>query len=219
MSGFGKSQAGVWQLSERSYTLMPWVIIDHKDDELIRAIPYQKPATFETEFTEPGIYVIHPTSYDYEAGKVDALLMRIWERENCGVFIDEGMNLGNSLALRQIFAAGRTHRTPVILCTQRPKKIELAVFTEANFIQCFFLQFVEDRERIEDYLPRSDEVDWGAEIRDLPDYHSLWYDVRARQVVLLRPVPSTTAILERFRQRLAPPEPTTEAKPKRFALL
>jgi len=205
MTGTGKSQAALWQLSDRSYTLMPWVILDFKRDDLIAQIPHTKEITYEEPLNTPGLYIVRPGPTDVEDGHVDAFFIKLLEHENVGIYIDEGYMMKNSSGLNAVLTQGRSKRLPVIFLTQRPKLVSLFAFTEAQFIQVFYLQFQQDRDRVQEYFPS--HVDIDDVVKDLPEHESLWYDVKQREVVQLRPVPGLDTILARFDERLRPPEP------------
>lgn len=203
MTGTGKTQASLWQLSERSYDLMPWVIFDFKRDDLIAQIPYTTEINYDAPLDKPGLYILRPAHDDIEKGLVDAFLIRLLQQENCGIYVDEGYMMKSSTALNAILTQGRSKRLPLIMVTQRPKLISIFAFTEAQFIQVFYLQFEQDRVRVQEYFPPDVIID--ETVKDLPEHESLWYDARQREVVQLRPVPGLATILGRFDERLRPP--------------
>lgn len=217
MTGTGKSQAALWQLSERSYDLMPWVILDFKRDELIAQIPYTQPINYDASLDKPGLYILRPGPLDVDEGHVDRFFLRLLDMENCGIFIDEGYMMKNSSGLNAVLTQGRSKRLPIIFLTQRPKLISIFAFTEAQYIQVFYLQFEQDRGRVQEYFPSDVDVEV---VKDLPEHESLWYDAKQREVVQLKPVPSLDTILRRFDERLKPPEAPviipTETASERF---
>lgn len=201
-TGSGKTVAGLWQLSERSYDIMPWVIFDFKGDKSIAEIPY----TIEIQITdpppsEPGLYIVRPLPDDGEA--VDAFLMACWRKERIGLFFDEGYMIGNgkgdSRAFRALLTQGRSKNIPMIILSQRPAWLSRFAFSEADFYQIFWLNDIEDRKRVQGFLPR-ERADLHAR---LPNYHSIYYDVGKDKVDLLRPVPNSDSILATFERRLA----------------
>lgn len=215
-TGSGKSQAGLWQLSERSYTEIPWTIVDFKQDKLIAQIPYTTELQLN-EFPEgPGLYVIRPLPDDSEA--LDEYLMKVWHSENHGLFIDEGYMIGNgkgdSRAFRAVLTQGRSKRIPMITLSQRPAWLSRFAFSEADFFQVFWLNDVEDRKRVADFLPLSKE----QRERRLPLYHSTYYDVSDDELLLLKPVPDFGTVLATFERRLAPTEAAKKQKPLKIAI-
>lgn len=204
-TGSGKTQAGIWQLSERSYTSMPWVILDFKRDVLISQIPFTTPIALGFVPREPGLYIAHPNPGDEE--KLEAYIWDIWAAENIGLFVDEGYMLGHSRALQAVLTQGRSKRIPAILLTQRPSWITRFAFSEADYIQVFRLTDERDRKTVRSFVPYDSD-------KPLPEYYSIWYDVARDKIDLLRPVPREGRILDTFRARLGPraePRPEPEA--------
>ena len=58
-TGSGKTVAGVWHLSHRSWRKMPWVIVDYKGDELIARLPATEIRNWKVP-SEPGLYILRP---------------------------------------------------------------------------------------------------------------------------------------------------------------
>ncbi len=214
-TGSGKTQAGWWQVSHRSIETMPWIVFDYKNEDLINATPYAQQLDVRDAVPEkPGVYIVHPVAEsDDEA--VENLLWRIWERENVGVYVDEGYMIPNSGALRAVLTQGRSKHIPVIILTQRPKWVSRFIFSEADFMQIFWLNDADDRKTVERFIPE------GAYKR-LPDFYSLWYDIGRDRLLTLEPVPDSRAILDGFAKRLAPKqgeiasqgEPNEKPKPR-----
>lgn len=222
-TGSGKTQGAVWQLSERSITTIPWVILDFKRDVLIAQIPFTNPISLGVVPRNPGIYIVRPNPGQED--QVESYLWTLWETENIGIFIDEGYMLGRSPALQAIYTQGRSKHLPTITLTQRPSYITRFAFSEADFIQVYRLTDARDRKVVKEFVP----YDFEAQ-RPLPPYWSVWYDDRADRVSILRPVPDMARIIDTFRDRLGPksePEPDATETPnlgpapsqKRFILI
>lgn len=197
-TGSGKTVAGIWQLSERSWPYMPWIIYDFKRDALIAQIPNVREISLSELPYEPGLYVVRP-----RPGQQDELenqLMRIWERGGIGLYVDEGYMLQKSQWFVAILTQGRSLRIPVITLIQRPRFITQFVFSEADFMQIFWLNDKQDRKRVEEFVP------YDLSER-LPPYWSIWFDAPADRVTILRPVPKEDTILARFAERLPQPPP------------
>jgi len=212
-TGGGKTQAGVWQLSERSIDVIPWYILDYKRDKLINKIPFLKEATLTDPIAEtPGVYIVHPLPDEDEA--VEQFLWNIWNHENVGLFIDEAYMLKKSPAFRALLTQGRSKNIPMITLTQRPVWVTQFVFSEANYYQIFWLQHFQDRKTIQPYLSFDLE-------KRLSPYWSVWYDISADATFVLKPVPGEAQILERFRSRLGTVAATETAQKniKRFRVI
>lgn len=212
-TGSGKTQAGIWQLSLRSYTTMPWVIVDFKKDKLIGQIPYTQIIDYNDPIDKPGIYILQPHPTHVE--EVNDFLLRIWEQENVGVFIDEaymiGAGKGDGWGYRSLLTQGRSKHIPMIICSQRPSRLSLFTFTEADYFQVFHLTFLQDRKRMSEYMP------YDIETR-LPEYYSTWYDVSKDKSLVLRPVPDADTIISTFEDRLRTAAPQTPGKPRKIAI-
>jgi hypothetical protein len=196
-TGSGKTQAAVWHLSLRSWDVVPWVVYDYKMDELINSIDGVRHIDTSEVPKHPGIYCVHPFPDDFES--VQKQLWKIWERENIGVYVDEGyMICTNSMpnpAFRSILTQGRSKHVPVIILSQRPVWLDRFVFSESDFYQVFALNDARDRRTIQAFAP----ADFDER---LPDYHSFYYDVGADKIIVLKPVPKKQAILEAFDSRM-----------------
>jgi hypothetical protein len=93
---------------------------------------------------------------------------------------------------------------PIITLTQRPTFIDKFVFTESEFFMTFQLNNSQDRKKVMEYVP--------FDISEpLAQYHSYYYDVAARKMTIVKPVPTGDDIVDVFYRRLAPlrkePEP------------
>lgn len=194
-TGSGKTQAAAWHLSRRSWDRMPWIIVDFKFDGLLNSIEGVKEVRItDNPPTRPGLYIVHPMPHEEAA--VEAFLWKCWAQENIGLYIDEGYMIGNSEAFRAILTQGRSKRVPVIVLSQRPVWMSRFVFSEADFIQCFWLNDKRDRQTVQAFMPVNIS-------RRLPPYHSVYYDVGDDTAVVFAPVPDRAAILGGFAARLA----------------
>lgn len=196
-TGSGKTLNGVYQLSQRSWDKMPWIIIDFKRDPSISLIP-----TVEMDISDPlpdlpGLYIIHPMP-DQKAELHD-FFMRVWEHENIGIFVDEAYMIGqHNAGYRTILTQGRSKHIPVITLSQRPVAVDTFTFSEADYIQVFELSMRRDRKTVEENTPLTmDELD-----EPLPEFHSFYYDVKKNQVHRLGPSPDMPAIIKIFESRL-----------------
>lgn len=194
-NGSGKTAGAVYQFAWRSYTKMPWLVFNYKEDDYIDAIPGARELGMREPIPkEPGIYILRPPPV---AGSIDDVLFRINERRNVGAFIDEGINVGeHSKALRLVLTQGRSRRTPLIFLTQRPVFIGKFPLTEAKFIQAYFLQAKVDRATISEYMPTSVNA-----LESLQEHHSFYYDAEKRRLAKLGPVPFGDEVLDIFDAR------------------
>lgn len=204
-TGTGKTRKGVWVLSHAPFDKLPYFVLDYKLERLFSRIDRIKEVGLTEKLPKaPGLYVIRPTPDDDDA--VEAWFRKIHERENCGVYVDEGYGLkANSLALRAVLTQGRSKRLPCIFLSQRPSWISPFVVSEADFLDVFQLTLPQDIQKVSEIMGREN----AALSQSLPEYHSLWFDVSKAKSFVMKPVPGDDEILDRLDTRL---------KPKRKAL-
>jgi hypothetical protein len=197
-TGSGKTVAALWHLSNSNFDVRPWVVIDFKTDENINSIPRANYIGLNENPKRPGIYIVQPHPEDDALGN---FLDRIWQRENTGVYVDEGYmmseNAKTEKRFKTLLTQGRSKRIPMIVLTQRPAWISRFVFSEADFFQLFHLNDTRDIKTVDSFLPT------GSLIR-MPDFHSVYFDVSANRVTYLSPVPPEDEILEKIDDRLRP---------------
>lgn len=195
-TGSGKTQGAAWLLAHRSYDVMPWIVLNWKHDELLNDIPGTKEMTVTAKVPKrPGLYMTHPTPADADA--VDDLLWRAWERENVGIYVDEGYMISpRSAAFQAVLTQGRSKRLPVILCTQRPAWVTRFAFSEADFIQLYQLTDTRDTKIVKQFMPLPIETRLPA------PYYSWWWDNARNYKAVLQPVPDRNTILDAFHSRL-----------------
>lgn len=209
-TGSGKTYAALEHLSLADIEDKPWIIVDFKRDDVIQEIPYTIPMDVDAKIpTRPGIYKVQPKPW--EDGVVDGLLMRVWERGDTGIYVDEGHMLDpRGDGLRAVITQGRSKNIPLIHLSQRPKWVSKYVATEPEFHRVFRLQDPDDiafvRKFTDKWIFRNRET--GEDIY-LPEFHSYYHDVARHQTNTMPPGPDLQELLERFDQRLA--------KKKRFA--
>jgi hypothetical protein len=196
-TGSGKTQAALWHLQKRDYTSKPWIIIDYKGDENIAKIPGLRDIGIkEKPPRHRGLYVVRPLP-DIDDEAVDLLMKRIWENENTGVYLDEGYMIGRfNKYFRTLLTQGRSKHIPVITLSQAPAWVSPFIFRESEFIQSFHLQTPDDAKRIRQFMP-------NADIENLDDYHSYYWNVLDRELTYLGPVPKLNEILNRFDSKRA----------------
>jgi hypothetical protein len=198
-TGSGKSQAGLWHLSMRSWDVMPWTLFDFKDDDTIRTIVPHRDISLGEVPTRPGIYRVTVDNAQDRREEINDHLWRIHARGNHGVFVDEGLQVAGMSSVDAINKQGRSKHIPVIFLYQRPVgQRNVSVVSETEFLQVFHLKKKSDRDVIAETFP--DEYEHLAYER-LPKYHSLWHDDDAETVIKLKPVPPMETIAAMFRAK------------------
>jgi hypothetical protein len=197
-TGSGKSQAGAWHLSYRRWDLMPWIIFDPKQDELLGQIGATEIDITKKPPKKPGLYIAHPVP-ESDDEDVENFLFQIINNKNAGLYFDEGYTIPkNSRSFRRILTQGRSQHVPAIVLSQRPVWMDRFVWSEASYIQYFGLTDNEDRKRLAGFV----RFDPHA---PMPRFHSKWFDVQQQASFGLRPVPDKAHILGLFNHRLHSP--------------
>lgn len=193
-TGSGKTFLAVWLLGTRDWHKRPWYIIDFKGDKLIEEIEPNEVSVYSDPPRKPGLYVIRPIkNRDDEA--LEVFLWKVWEKENAGVYVDEGYMLGNrNAAFSALLTQGRSKNIELITLVQRPVWVDKFVFSEANHFYIMKLQLEGDRKYISEYLD-------NTQINRLPKYHSYWYNADEQTGAHLKPVPGRSEILATFDRR------------------
>ena len=196
-TGSGKTVAALWHLSNANFDAMPWVVVDFKTDENINAIDGVEYIGTQDNPKRPGIYVIQPHPSDPTFGD---FLERIWQRENTGVYVDEGFMMGENSKVENRFITlltqGRSKHIPMIVLSQRPVWMTRFVWSESDFFQVFQLTTKKDEKTIEDILPSNT-------VLNLPDFHSVYYDVGKKRISYMGPVPDAPVIIDKIQERLS----------------
>jgi hypothetical protein len=193
-TGSGKTHAAMWHLSNASFTARPFVVIDPKREELIAQIDGARYIDIGEIPKYPGIYVVNPVPSD--APLLDAFLTSIWDHENVGIWIDEGLMFGTGDGIDACLTQGRSKKIPMIVLMQRPVWVSRFVVSEATFIQYFGLSDKRDQLTVQSFAPNL-PVD-----QYLEQYHSFYYDVPKRKNYHFKPFPTAVKILARINSRL-----------------
>ena len=193
-TGSGKTHAAIWHLSHASFDIRPWLVIDPKREELIAQIDGAEYIPIGEIPKYPGIYVVNPIPSD--APLLDKLLLDIWDHENIGIWLDEGLMFGNGDGVDAVLTQGRSKKIPVIFLMQRPVWVSRFAVSEATFVQYFGLSDKRDQATVQSFaenLPIS---------VPLEQYHSFYYDVPKRTNYHFKPMPEAQTILNRINARL-----------------
>jgi hypothetical protein len=193
-TGSGKTQAGIWNLSRRNYFRTPWIVLNFKGDELIDSIPRAEHVELGYVPKHGGIYIVHPLPAATE--EMQAYLWKLWERQNVGIFVDEGYMLSDDAAFQALLTQGRSRRIPMMVLSQRPSWITRFAFTEAQFVQLFSLTDRRDLKVVSQFVSYND-----IESLVLPEYHSLYFDVARNRSWIFKPVPPEGELLDTFERR------------------
>lgn len=199
-TGSGKTTFGAWILSHSRFDKQPYVMVDYKRDSLLGQIDATEIDVKDRLPKAPGLYVIRPKP-ETDDDNVDAFLTRVWERENIGLYFDELYMVPQKAPIRWVMTQGRSKHIPVIGLSQRPVYMSRFVVSEADFYSIFRLKHPDDKKVLAGFV--------GSELmRDehdnLPEFHSLYYDVAQDIHFRMLPVPSEENILQRLADRLRP---------------
>jgi hypothetical protein len=197
-NGTGKTQAGAWLLSKQDLKVKPWVILDYKGEEMLNSIARIRHIDFNEVPDKPGLYILH--SRPDLGDETESWLWKVWQKENIGVFIDEGYMLPEIRkgAFSALLTQGRSKRTPVITLSQRPVRVDRAAFSEASHLIAFDLNDKRDHKSLEEVVPT------GFMKETVPKFHSRWYSVKKDKIWIMKPVPDADQIVDDINVQLEP---------------
>lgn len=201
MTGSGKSVFASWLLSHSSYDRRPWLIVDHKDEEIFSQINRKLLTEIDPGDgvpSKPGLYITRPLPESDDAA-MSQTFDKIWRQGDTGIYVDEGALLDRyDRSFNTILVTGRSRHIPVIFCCQRPVGASQYVFTQSNNFAVFQLEGVDDQKRVKSYL--------GEELTaPLPTYHCRWRSRADRSTIMLAPVEDPETIVDRINRRAPGP--------------
>ena len=200
-TGSGKTTMAAFLVSHADIDKKPWVIIDYKGEQIFDDIEkadrdvITNIKTTDTAPRKPGLYRVEPIPGEDDRN-ITEFLWRIWERQNTGIYVDEGHLLPNSDALKAVLVTGRSRKIPVIMISQRPVWVPREVFSESNHHVIFDLSREDDRKVAGSFVTPT-----GEAVPRMRDYHSLWNDVGRNRRFQMRPAPPAEQSIERIIER------------------
>lgn len=202
-TGSGKTVAGLWHLSKQDIDNRPWVVIDFKGDKNIQNIDRAQDIEYSADLNKlkPGIYILR--SMPDDKVELNDWFLRVWERENMGVMVDEGFMLESRGDLAKGFnmclIQGRSKHITMIILSQRPVWMSRYVLSEASFIQMFSLNDSDDTKGVKRFVSDRDDL---SVLNKPQRYHSYYYDVAEDDLIVLSPVPPADDILDAIDEKL-----------------
>lgn len=204
-NGTGKSQFGAFVLSKRDLKNNINIIIDYKGEELFSRLERAREIDLNEHPDKPGLYILKSSPHLND--ETESWLWGVWERENRGLFVDEGYMLPDDGAFRAILTQGRSKHIPVITLSQRPVEISRFVFSEASHVALFHLNDERDEKTVKAFTPKG-FVDWVPPAFEaagrLPKYHARWYSIKEDARFIVKPVPDADEIIEAIDAQLEP---------------
>lgn len=194
-TGSGKTHAALWHLGNASFLSRPYLVINPKREELLEGIERITPMDVTDDIPKyPGLYDIQPLPRD--ADLVQDLLIRAWDNENVGIWIDEGLMFGDGEGVEAILTQGRSKKCPCIFLMQRPVWVSRFAVSEATFVQYFGLSDKRDRATVKSFAENL-PVD-----EPLGKFHSFYYDIPRKKNFLFKPMPDAATILDTINSRM-----------------
>lgn len=193
-TGSGKTRFSAWLLSVLMRPDRRHFVMDFKGEKLFSLLNLT-PFNISDELpSDPGVYWIR--ILPGQETEVSQFFLRCYNTENILIYIDEAYMLPyQDRWIRACLTQGRSKNIAIIACTQRPVKIDVFFFSEAQYFGVFRLNVKDDRKRVSEYMD-------GREIPRLPKYHCLWYDVSEDNAVVFEPVPSDDDLVEAFAEEI-----------------
>jgi hypothetical protein len=172
---------------------MRWIVLDTKNDDgfngyrATNKLPSM--ATIGQMLKDNKLVVVRPTTQESSQPKVlDDWLGQIHDSWNdVGVLIDEGYQvaLGSNAGpgLTGLLTRGRQRGQSVIVGSQRPARLPLFCFTEANHYFIMQLSSKDDKKKVYDYSGKKEII---TEI--IPPYHWRHFNVASGELTKYSPV-------------------------------
>lgn len=199
-TGSGKTTCGLWLLANQRFDKRPWVILDLKREAIFDVVgfpPIEEWSLGSKPPRQKGLYLLSPLAIEAQQEQLENFLWRIFEKGNCGLYVDEAALMPDGGAFQAILQQGRSKRIPVIACTQRPVSVARPVFSEASFYCTYRLADKRDWKTVEGFVP----ADLGAPLKP---YHWRWYDVAANRLLTMAPVPPPQTVARQLREAVPP---------------
>ncbi len=209
-TGSGKTQAGAWHLSKRSWgedagpDRKPWFVFDTKGEGIFAELHAMGAIVVDVNAAppkEPGLYIVRPRPI-IDDDAFDLFLWRCWQRGGVGLFFDEGYMVPSGMsgkkhaAFATILTQGRSLEMPIIVNSQRPAWMSRFVWTESGFFQVFALSHSDDVQTVRKFIPKIPRE------FSLPQFFSYYFDVGTDALTRFSPVPDREEILTRFKARM-----------------
>lgn len=193
-TGSGKTTA-IIALLDRLWGVRQIQVQDGKGDSGWKRLAVPHVTRLETviryRWPQYPMVIWTPTPRDLkERDPLDAWCQWVYDRHHTIAVVDEVTLIcpgtDPTLGLLSILTRGRDLDITTIVGTQRPRRVPLIMFTEAQHIFCFFLQDKKDRERVAEFTH-------PIMAQEVPDDHGFWYyNVGARKAQYF---PSISAFL------------------------
>jgi hypothetical protein len=182
-TGSGKSTCGLWLLANQRLDKRPWVIFDFKREHFFDRVGFPPITAIDLDAVppkKPGLYLVAPRPGQDD--DVERFIWRLWEQENCGLYVDEAPLMPAGDAFPAVLQQGRSKRMPVIACCQRPVGVARGLFSEANFVCVYDILDRRDFKLVEGVVPASMAA-------PVVQHHWRWFDRSKRIVLNMAPVP------------------------------
>jgi hypothetical protein len=192
-TGSGKTSLARF-LMRHQRTPQRWVILNPKHTGGYRQLPDAKildgwnAKRFQKTIEKHRYVILNFRTQELHPDFMDAVLLYIHETyDNIGICADELYYLHRNGeagdGLIGILTRGRERKQTFLGLVQRPKRISLFSFSEADYIVGMALNLEGDRKRM------VEATGDGRFIESLPKYHWLWYEVDADSSQRWGPVP------------------------------
>jgi hypothetical protein len=185
-AGSGKSQFAKF-IMNASPADLPFLFIDSKTDGLPEAgrgytLKQALNRINRRIFNAPRltrVFIKDPESED-EMNDFDSMCGIMLRKGYVGMLVDEAYMMPNVPNYRRLFTAGRSRRTPLIICMQRPVGVPRVCISEASRIVSFNLIDKRDRDTLRAYAPFDNET--------IDNYYAKYYDTKTNENILLSPI-------------------------------
>lgn len=183
-SGSGKSYLQKWHMFR---SRMRWVVLDTKHDSGYSAM---KPLAgligmgkLAKVWQDQQIVVVRPKPNENKMEFLDAYLAELHDAfDNFGTCIDEAYQVSNAnnpgAGMIGLITRGRDRKQSVIIGSQRPARVPMFCFSEANAFCVMSLTMAADRKRVYENTGQSVFLE-----NSLPPRSWFYYDVASNRLV------------------------------------
>lgn len=193
-SGVGKTKMSKdWLLPH--YPRILFYDIKRENDDFEHDIIIGTPEELEKKINLYDIILYQPEPSEEEKDLTDdfnQVCRIVFQNKNRALYVDEAMAVTSPSKIpywfKIVITQGRSYNVGEISATQRPKNIHNTLISEAEHLFIFSLNLQGDIDKLEEMIGE----DAASEIRNLPEFHFIYYSVRAHKAFLMPPIGSRT---------------------------
>lgn len=194
---FGGTGSGKSVLAHALFSSIPnegwWRIIIDVTDSIVEPTALTIYDPIEIPWDKSYSFRFVPDISQSLDDQISALFLSIYAHGVCWYWLDEANEISTAhrtaFGLRKVLLQGRKAYVGGVSCTPRPKDISKSIITQAQFIAIFMIVDYDDRAYVAKNIGMS-PPEFDDLMSQLPEYGYLFYDVKARTLYEVPPIPS-----------------------------